>query len=113
LRTIESDKQQIHTGVERLDNGRADRSAQPGTHLPTRGQSRTARTLAEVGRIIQRLKEDGQSIALVEQNIQSALGVAEQAIILNTGRCVFAGTTRDILNNDELINQNLGTVHAH
>ena len=69
--------------------------------------------VAEVGRTIKRLKEDGQSIVLVEQNIQLALNVADQAVILNTGRCVFAGAAGEILNNEQLIAQNLGVVHAH
>jgi branched-chain amino acid transport system ATP-binding protein len=69
--------------------------------------------VAEVGRTIKRLKEEGQSIVLVEQNRQLALDVADQAVILNTGRCVFAGEASDILNNDDLITQNLGVFHAH
>jgi len=69
--------------------------------------------VAEVGRTIKRLKEEGQSIVLVEQNLQLALDVADQAVILNTGRCVFAGTASDILKNEELIAQNLGVYHAH
>jgi branched-chain amino acid transport system ATP-binding protein len=69
--------------------------------------------VAEVGRTIKRLKEDGQSIVLVEQNIELALNVADQAVILNTGRCVFAGAAGEILNNEQLIAQNLGVVHAH
>jgi branched-chain amino acid transport system ATP-binding protein len=69
--------------------------------------------VAEVGRTIRRLKEEGQSIVLVEQNLQLALDVADQAVILNTGRCVFAGNASDILNNEELIAQNLGVFHAH
>jgi branched-chain amino acid transport system ATP-binding protein len=68
--------------------------------------------VAEVGRTIRRLKEEGQSIVLVEQNLKLALDVADQAVILNTGRCVFAGNTQDILDNEELINQNLGVFHA-
>src|ERR1700676_212859 len=69
--------------------------------------------VAEVGRTIRRLKEEGQSIVLVEQNLQLALDVADQAVILNTGRCVYAGNASDILNNEELIGQNLGVFHAH
>jgi branched-chain amino acid transport system ATP-binding protein len=69
--------------------------------------------VAEVGRTIRRLKEEGQSIVLVEQNLQLALDVADQAVILNTGRCVFAGTASDILKNEDLIAQNLGVFHAH
>ena len=69
--------------------------------------------VAEVGRTIRRLKEEGQSIVLVEQNIQLALDVADQVVILNTGRCVFTGNASDVLNNEELIAQNLGVFHAH
>jgi branched-chain amino acid transport system ATP-binding protein len=69
--------------------------------------------VAEVGRTIKRLKEEGQSILLVEQNLKLALEVADQAVILNTGRCVFAGEAAAILNNEDMIAQNLGVFHAH
>jgi branched-chain amino acid transport system ATP-binding protein len=68
--------------------------------------------VAEVGRAISRLKDEGQSIVLVEQNIKLALEVADQAVILNTGRCVFAGSASDIMNNEQLVAQNLGVFHA-
>lgn len=67
--------------------------------------------VAEVGRTIKRLKEEGQSIVLVEQNRQLALEVADQAVILNTGRCVFAGEAGEL--NEDLIAQNLGVFRAH
>jgi branched-chain amino acid transport system ATP-binding protein len=69
--------------------------------------------VAEVGRAIGRLKEEGQSIVLVEQNRQLALDVADQAVILNTGRCVFAGSAADVAGNEELVAQHLGVFHAH
>jgi branched-chain amino acid transport system ATP-binding protein len=69
--------------------------------------------VAEVGHTVRRLKEEGQSIILVEQNLKLALDVADQAVILNTGRCVFAGNASDLLNNEDLIAQNLGVFHAH
>jgi branched-chain amino acid transport system ATP-binding protein len=69
--------------------------------------------VAEVGRTIKRLKEEGQSIVLVEQNRQLALEVADQAVILNTGRCVFAGSANEVLNNEDLITQHLGVYRAH
>jgi branched-chain amino acid transport system ATP-binding protein len=68
--------------------------------------------VAEVGRTIRRLKEEGQSIVLVEQNRQLALDVADQAVILNTGRCVFTGSAAEVLNNEALVAQNLGVFHA-
>jgi branched-chain amino acid transport system ATP-binding protein len=69
--------------------------------------------VAEVGRTIRRLKAEGQSIVLVEQNRQLALDVADTAVILNTGRCVFAGEASELHGNEELIVQNLGVYRAH
>ena len=69
--------------------------------------------VAEVGRTLRRLKEEGQSIVLVEQNRQLALDIADQAVILNTGRCVFAGRVEELRDNEALIAQNLGVFHAH
>jgi len=69
--------------------------------------------VAEVGRTIGRLKEEKQSIILVEQNLKLAIDVADAAVILNTGRCVFAGKVSDLHNNEELIAQNLGIYHTH
>jgi branched-chain amino acid transport system ATP-binding protein len=69
--------------------------------------------VAEVGRTIRRLKDEGQSIILVEQNIKLALDVADQVVILNTGRCVFTGSASEVLNNEQLVAQNLGVFHAH
>ena len=69
--------------------------------------------VAEVGRTIRRLKEEGQSIVLVEQNLKLALEVADQAVILNTGRCAFDGSTEELMNSDAIISQNLGIYHAH
>ena len=69
--------------------------------------------VAEVGRTIRRLKEEKQSIVLVEQNLKLALEVADTAVILNTGRCVFAGQTSELQDNETLIAQNLGVHHAH
>jgi branched-chain amino acid transport system ATP-binding protein len=69
--------------------------------------------VAEVGRTIKRLKEEGQSIVLVEQNRQLALDVADGAVILNTGRCVFVGQASELLRNEDLMAQHLGIFRAH
>jgi len=68
---------------------------------------------AEVGRTIGRLKTEGQSILLVEQNRKLAFQVADSAVILNTGRCVFVGEARDLHDNEALITQNLGVYRTH
>ena len=64
--------------------------------------------VAEVGRTIARLKAEGQSILLVEQNIKLALELADEVVILNTGRVAYAGTAGEARANDGLIAQQLG-----
>ena len=64
--------------------------------------------VAEVARTIARLKAQGQSIVLVEQNVKMALELADEAVILNTGRVAFAGTAASVRDNHALITQHLG-----
>ncbi len=64
--------------------------------------------VADVRRTIARLKEAGQSILLVEQNIKLALDLADEVVILNTGRIAFSGAVDEVRNNESLITQHLG-----
>lgn len=64
--------------------------------------------VAEVGRTIARLKEEGQSILLVEQNVKLALDLADEVVMLNTGRVAFSGTVEQVRLNEALIAQHLG-----
>ena len=64
--------------------------------------------VAEVGRTIARLKGEGQSIVLVEQNIQLAFSLADDVVILNTGRVSFSGPVGEVRENESLITQHLG-----
>ena len=64
--------------------------------------------VAEVGRTIARLKAQGQSILLVEQNVKMALELADEAAILNTGRIAFSGPAAQVRENHSLITQHLG-----
>jgi branched-chain amino acid transport system ATP-binding protein len=68
--------------------------------------------VAEVGRAIERLKKDGLSIVLVEQNNKLAFSLADQIVILNAGRCTIAGPTEDVRNNEAVSAENLGIYHA-
>lgn len=69
--------------------------------------------VAEVGRTIALLKQEGQSIILVEQNSNLALSLADDVMILNTGRVVFSGPASEVIGNDALITQHLGIFHGH
>ncbi len=62
----------------------------------------------EVGRIIAALKADGLSIVLVEQNIKMSLNVADDVVLLNTGRVVYEGDVAGVRNDDRLVAQHLG-----
>jgi branched-chain amino acid transport system ATP-binding protein len=64
--------------------------------------------VAEVGRTIARLKGEGQSIVLVEQNVKLAFELADDVVILNTGRVAFAGPVAAVRENEALITQHLG-----
>src|SRR5262245_23248441 len=64
--------------------------------------------VAEVGRTIARLKEEGQSILLVEQNVKLALDLADDIVILNTGRVAFRGMADQVRVDQALVTQHLG-----
>jgi branched-chain amino acid transport system ATP-binding protein len=62
----------------------------------------------EVGETLLRLKQQGHSILLVEQNTALALKVADDVAILNTGRIVFDGTAAQVTASPDLLQANLG-----
>lgn len=64
--------------------------------------------VAELGRTIARLKAEGQSILLVEQNVNLAFALADDVVLLNTGRVVFAGAASDARADEALVRQHLG-----
>jgi branched-chain amino acid transport system ATP-binding protein len=64
--------------------------------------------VAEVGRTIAQLKAEGQSIVLVEQNIKLTLDLADDIVMINTGRVVFRGTAGEIKLDDAIVSQHLG-----
>jgi branched-chain amino acid transport system ATP-binding protein len=64
--------------------------------------------VAEVKRTIAQLKAEGQSIVLVEQNIKLTLDLADDVVVINTGRVVFKGTAAELERNEAVISQHLG-----
>src|SRR5262249_31431686 len=64
--------------------------------------------VAEVGRTIAQIKAEGQSIVLVEQNIKLTLDLADDVVIINTGRVVFRGAAGEIKLDDAIVSQHLG-----
>jgi branched-chain amino acid transport system ATP-binding protein len=52
--------------------------------------------------IIRRLRDDGVTVLLVEQNVAKALAIAEDAYVMERGRVVLRGPARDLLNSEQV-----------
>ena len=64
--------------------------------------------VAEVMATIRQLKADGLSIVLVEQNARLVFEVADDVVILNSGRVVFAGPAGELTGAGVDLRQHLG-----
>ena len=64
--------------------------------------------VAEVMATIRRLKQEGLSIVLVEQNAKLVFDIADDIVILNSGRVAVAGTTADLSARGVDLHQHLG-----
>jgi branched-chain amino acid transport system ATP-binding protein len=62
----------------------------------------------EIFRIITRLREEGTTILLIEQNARAALHVADRGYVLETGRIVVEGTSQTLLEHNEVRRAYLG-----
>lgn len=56
----------------------------------------------EMFELFAKLKQQGITILLVEQNVQKALKISDRAYILDQGEIVFHDTAQNLLNNDEI-----------
>jgi branched-chain amino acid transport system ATP-binding protein len=54
----------------------------------------------EVLDTVGRLKNEGMTILLVEQNVREALGLADRGYVMQTGRIVAEGTGKELLDSD-------------
>jgi len=62
----------------------------------------------EVFRVVARLRAQGVTILLVEQNAFAALGIADYAYLLENGRLILEGPGQDLLRHDQLRRAYLG-----
>lgn len=58
--------------------------------------------------VIQQINRQGVTILLVEQNVAQALSIANRAYVLETGRVVKAGTSRELLGDPQVKRAYLG-----
>jgi branched-chain amino acid transport system ATP-binding protein len=71
-------------------------------------QGLAPKIVQDVMKTILRLKSEGVAILVVEQNVQSALAVADRAYVMNLGVIVHHGPARDLAANTALRERLLG-----
>ena len=62
----------------------------------------------EIFNIIVRLRAEGNTVLLVEQNARSALKIANRGYVLETGRIILEGEAEDLLANRDVQRAYLG-----
>jgi branched-chain amino acid transport system ATP-binding protein len=62
----------------------------------------------EIFNIIVKLREEGNTVLLVEQNARSALRIANRGYVLETGRIILAGEAEELLANRDVQRAYLG-----
>jgi branched-chain amino acid transport system ATP-binding protein len=62
----------------------------------------------EIFNVIKTLRDQGMTLLLVEQNVQQTLEIADRSYVLENGRIVSEGKSRDLLQNDHIKKAYLG-----
>ncbi len=62
----------------------------------------------EIFQIIVRLRDEGNTVLLVEQNAKAALGIADRGYVLETGKIIVQGPAEDLLENQDVQRAYLG-----
>ncbi|MEP7068057.1 MAG: ABC transporter ATP-binding protein [Usitatibacter sp.] len=71
-------------------------------------QGLAPRVVQDVMKAVERLRDEGVAVLLVEQNVETALGVADRAYVLDRGAVVFAGAAGDLRDDAALRTRLLG-----
>jgi len=64
--------------------------------------------VAELFRTIRRINQEGVTVFLVEQNARQAMEISDRAYVLENGRIVREGKSKDLLKDDEIRKAYLG-----
>ena len=64
--------------------------------------------VAEIFEIIKKIKSEGTTVLLVEQNANMALQVADRAYVLETGKIIMDGNASDLMNDERVRKAYLG-----
>jgi branched-chain amino acid transport system ATP-binding protein len=62
----------------------------------------------EIFNVIKRIKEEGTTVLIVEQNVKQTLAIADRVYVLENGRIALEGTGAELLNNEHVKTAYLG-----
>lgn len=62
----------------------------------------------EIFELILKIRDEGKTVLLIEQNASMALSIADRGYVLETGRVVLEGTGKELLNNSDVQKAYLG-----
>ncbi len=58
--------------------------------------------VAEIFEIIKRIRQEGKTVLIVEQNVRQTLGIADRAYVLETGKVTMEGKGQDMLKDEHV-----------
>jgi len=64
--------------------------------------------VADIFKIIERIKQEGVTVLIVEQNTKHSLEICDRGYVLENGRIVLTGTGQELLTNDHVKQAYLG-----
>ena len=62
----------------------------------------------DIFNVIKRIKEEGTTVLIVEQNVKQTLAIADRVYVLENGRIALEGTGAELLNNEHVKTAYLG-----
>lgn len=62
----------------------------------------------EIFNVIKRIREEGTTVLIVEQNVKQSLAIADRAYVLESGKMVLEGTGQSLLGNEHVKTAYLG-----
>jgi branched-chain amino acid transport system ATP-binding protein len=62
----------------------------------------------DIFNVIKRIKEEGTTVLIVEQNVKQTLAIADRAYVLENGKIALQGTGAELLSNEHVRTAYLG-----